>query len=762
MRFHLNSVLVSLLCTFSYCLTANAESSDLPAEKSSPMLAVVEQGEPAVIEADRLEGKKGKQLEATGNAHLSKGDQTIRADKLLYFQDTQDIHAQGSVQVRKGGQLISADWMRYIELTRDIDAQGSVELEEAGSKMAGPYLRLNMDTNIGTMDQPTFFLGENDARGSAQVLHIHDKQHFTLDKASYTTCPAGNQDWVLRVDELGIDKSRQVGTAHHAWIEFKGVPILYSPWMDFPLNDQRKSGFLSPIFGGTVNGGSELTLPYYWNITANHDATIAPRYMLKRGLMLNNEFRYMEPNYIGEVHVDSLFHDELTNDRRSLFSLKHSHNINARLSGQINFNRVSDDNYFRDLANEVNATSQANLLREGVLNYNRGWWEMNARAQLYQTLQDPAAPIVAPYKRLPEVKINAQKIKYGANLDFEGEFVDFSHSSLPNGRRLVLNPGISYPLLSSDAYYVTPKIALHSTQYVMGLNNTSALVNSSRTLPILSVDSGLVLEREWKRFGKEYVQTLEPRAFYVYIPYRNQNLIPNFDSAPADFNFTQIFAENRFSGSDRVGDANQVTLAMTSRLLEQGNGQERLRVMLGERFSFTAPQVNLTAPATTLNKSDILLAASGRVTNSWSLDSEIQFDPNQSHTQRYNFSAKYRPEAGKALNLGYRFLRSTLRQVDISTQWPLSNRWHGVGRWNYSLQEGQILEAMAGFEYNQSCWALRLVAQRFTTATQQSNVGFFVQLELNDMVKMGSDPLSMLRQSVPGYVKLNDKTSVNP
>ena len=718
--------------------------------------------ETAVVEADRLEGKKGKQLEATGNALLRKGEQTIRADKLLYFQDTQDIHAQGAVQMRKGDQSIRADRLRYLDGSRDIDAQGSVELEEAGSMMAGPYLRLNMDTNIGIMDQPTFFLGENDARGAAEAMHIHDKKHFTLDKASYTTCPAGNQDWVLRVDELGIDKSRQVGTAHHAWIEFKNVPILYSPWMDFPLNEQRKSGFLSPIFGGTVKGGSELTLPYYWNIAENRDATIAPRYMLKRGLMFNNELRYLEQNYTGEVHADALFHDELTNDRRSFFSLKHSQGISARLNGEINFNRVSDDNYFRDLANEINSTSQVNLLREGRLNYNRGWWEATVRTQLFQTLQDPVAPILEPYKRLPEMSFKARKIKYSANLDFEGEFVDFSHPTLPNGRRLVLNPGISYPLLNDSAYYVTPKLALHSTQYVMGANNTAALVNSSRSLPILSIDGGVVLEREWDGLGKEYVQTLEPRAFYVYIPYKDQSLMPNFDSAPADFNFTQIFTENRFSGSDRVGDTNQVTLAMTSRLLEQGNGRERLRVMLGERFSFTSPKVNLTAPATTLNKSDILLAASGRITNAWSLDSEIQFDPNQSHIQRYNFSAQFRPEAGKALNFGYRFLRSTLRQVDVSTQWPLFSRWHGVGRWNYSLQDGLILEAMAGLEYNQDCWALRLVAQRFTTATQQSNVGFFVQLELNDMVKMGSDPLSMLRQSVPGYVKLNDKARVNP
>ena len=356
--------------------------------------------------------------------------------------------------------------------------------------------------------------------------------------------------------------------------------------------------------------------------------------------------------------------------------------------------------------------------------------------------------------------LNSHKNSPAASLAFAGEFVDFIHPTLPNGRRLVLNPSVSYPLLNRPAFYVTPKLGLHSTQYVMSANNTAALAKASRTLPILSVDSGMVLEREWNWFGREYVQTLEPRAFYVRIPYKDQDLLPNFDSAQADFSFTQMFTENRFFGSDRVGDANHVTLAMTSRLLEQGNGTERLKVMLGERFSFTTPRVNLVTPASELNKSDILLAVAGRVTDASSLDSEFQFDPNQSHTQRYNIAAHYRPEAGKALNLGYRFMRNTLRQVDVSAQWPLFNRWHGVGRWNYSLQDGRTLEVIAGLEYNQSCWSLRLVAQRFATATQQSSTGFFVQLELNDMVKMGSDPLNLLGQSVPGYTKLKGKTVV--
>ncbi len=278
----------------------------------------------------------------------------------------------------------------------------------------------------------------------------------------------------------------------------------------------------------------------------------------------------------------------------------------------------------------------------------------------------------------------------------------------------------------------------------------------------MSVDSGVAFERDWDLFGGSYVHTLEPRAFYVYVPYKDQNQLPNFDSAQANFDFTQMFTENRFFGNDRVGDANHVTLAVTSRLLEQRNGMERLKLLIGERFSFKTPRVNLVAPTTTTSKSDILLAASGRLTNAWSLDSEFQYDPNQSHSQRYNIASRYRPEIGKSFDLGYRFSRNTLRQIDVSGQWPLSNHWRAIGRLNYSLQDGKTLESIAGLEYNQSCWTLRFVAQRFTVAQQDANTGLFMQLELNEFISVGVDPINALKQSVPSYTKLNEKTPNKP
>jgi LPS-assembly protein len=746
MRFRLNPVVLSLFCSFAHLSDARADALPLRLDHTFHALPESVQATAAFVSADRLEGQKDGQIEATGN-----------------------------VTLRQTGQAVRADHLRYSQITHELEADGAVRLEQPGSVLSGPYLKLNMDTHVGVIQQPNFYLVENAGRGEADVLHIQDQQHYRLENARYTTCPIDKPDWQIKMSALDIDQDRQIGEARHAWVTFKDVPILYSPWMDFPLSDRRKSGFLAPIFGGTTKGGTELTLPYYWNIAPNYDATFTPRIISKRGVQLNNEFRYLAPSFNSEVRIDVLPNDALANRTRARFALKHQQKLFDGAVGYVSFNRVADDAYFRDLADAVNSTSQVNLLQEAGMNYQFGGWNALVRAQRYQTLQDPLAPIAVPYARLPQISLNKQQLWSDAQVGFVGEFVDFSHPTALNAKRLVLNPSVSYPLINNAAFYVTPKLAVHSTHYVMGANNVTGIANASRTIPLLSVDSGMSMERDWQLFGKNYLHTLEPRAFYVFIPYQNQNALPNFDTAQADFSFTQMFTENRFFGNDRIGDANQVTLAMTSRLLDADTGAERFRATLGERISFAPTQVNLVAPTSNTGRSDILLALAGKVDKEWAMDSEFQFDPNQSHTQRYNIAARYRPEIGKTINFGYRFTRSSLigtivpngttvftpigglRQVDFSAQWPLSGRWHAVGRWNYSLQEGRVLDSIGGLEYNQSCWTFRFVGQRFTTATQQTNTGFFVQLELNDLIKVGSDPLVLLKKSIPGYAKTNEK-----
>ena len=732
MHFRLNLVAFSLLCAFMPMVYAEGEVLLLKLDRTFMNLPKGDEETPAFISAQRVEGQTENQ-----------------------------IVASGEVEVRKRGQTIFADRVVYQELSKELIADGAVRVEQNGIQMQGPHVKLNLDTNIGDMTKPVFQLAANKSRGSADILHMEGRQKYTVQNVAYTICPIGNDDWMLKASQLEIDSGRQVGVARNARVEFLGVPILYMPWMDFSLSDKRQSGFLGPVLGSTAKSGSEVTLPYYWNIAPNRDATIAPRAMAKRGLMLNNELRYMGTTYAGEAHLDILPNDALTNSTRLRTSLKHVQNLGYGFNASTNFNYVSDHAYFRDLSNAVSSTSLTNLVREGVLSYGGSWWNAAARMQSYQTLQDPAAPVAEPYRRLPQITLGALRPVAGANMAFTGEFVNFSHPTAVNGRRLVMYPSVSYPLIATPSFYLTPKFGVHYTHYSLGANNLGALPDTNRTLPIVSLDSGMVLERDWNMGGQNYVQTLEPRTYFLYIPYHNQNLLPNFDTAQADFNFAQMFTENRFFGSDRIGDAKQVTLSLTSRLLEANTGAERLRVAIGQRYSFKTPLVNLVNPeVVTNNKSDILLAILGRITPKWSLNSAFQYNPNQAREEKLNVGARYQPESGKVLNLGYRFTRDSLRQVDISTQWPMSRHWSVMARWNYSLQDNRILELLTGLEYNESCWTARLVIQRFATATNELSTGIFAQLELNGLVRVGSDPLNALRQSIAGFTKLNQPTAI--
>lgn len=734
--------LFSFSVLYAYSQAGQAQEAPLPLKpdssfKNSPASS---DSTPTFITADRVEAREGQVLEATGDAELRKSDQLIRADHLLFLQQSNELFADGSVRV-----------------------------EQKGGAMTGPSFKMNLHDNTGEMAQPSFSLSGSKARGNAEIMRIEGNQKYSFEQASYTSCPIGHDDWLLKMSDLQLDRNTQIGTAYNARIEFMGVPILYTPWMNFPLNDQRRSGFLGPVLGSTNKGGREITLPFYWNIAPNYDATFSPRIIQQRGTLFDNEFRYMGNSYTGKIDYGELLNDKVAQKDRSHSSLLHVQNFGSGLTGSLNLNEASDDAYFRDLSSIPAVAIQKNLLREGALSYAGGWWTASARAQSYQTLQDPDAPVVLPYRRLPQVNLGAQRILGGSTASLNAEYVNFNHPTLINGSRVVLYPSVAYPLVNDPAFYVTPKLGVHSTQYSLGDNNPGTESKFERTLPIFSLDSGMTLERELTAYEHEYVQTLEPRIFYVKIPYQNQDMLPIFDSAPAAFSFMQMFTENRFLGSDRIGDADQVTAALTSRLLESENGSERLRVAIGERFSRQTPRVTIVVPAATTvvptattNQSDVLLSVGGRMTHALSLDSLLQYNPNESRTEMFAATARYMPEAGKVFNLGYRYTFNPdptliLKQVDLSTQWPLGGRWQVVAQTKYSLQETRAVEALAGLEYNQDCWAIRMVAQQFVTATQEQSTTLFLQLELNELIRVGIDPLAALKQSVPGYSILSER-----
>jgi LPS-assembly protein len=688
---------------------------------------------PIFIAAENLRGHTEKEIEAIGRAELTSEDRFISADRMKYNQDTEEAEAEGGVRV-----------------------------ERRGDVMEGSRLKFNLATKTGELSSPRYSLRDASSRGHASSVLFEGENQYRLRQATYTTCPAGEDDWLLQVDDMEIDNTQKVGTARKVKLTFKDTPILYTPWLDFSFSGQRKSGLLAPLYGYNVRTGVELTLPFYWNIAPNYDATISARAMSKRGVSLNSEFRYLGKTGDATLLADILPRDFQTGETRYRVSFGQNQTLGKGFYSRLDYNRVSDDFYFRDLGNTLNLTSRVNLLQQALLGYNRnlgenGTLNVIALGQQFQTIQDPLAQVVAPYKRLPQIMATINKSDIlGADLNLISSWTNFSHPTLINGHRITFFPSVSYPMRNAFGY-ITPKVGVHHTRYYLDSGGVSS--DPTRTLPIFSLDSSVMFERQMQLGGERFTQTLEPRLFYVYVPYRNQDGLPNFDSGKTDFSFAQMLTENRFSGSDRINDANQVSFALTSRFIEPGSGKERFRVAVGQQLSFINRRITLDTPSTVNRRPDFIGAVTGFITPTISTDSSVQFDQKNFTAEVVRSGLSYRPEPGRVLNFGYRFTKDVLHQVDASSQWRWSERWQTVARLNYSLQDARILEGLAGLEYNACCWSLRFVVQHLTLATQKTTTAAFVQLELNGLMQIGSNPLQVLQRSIPGYTRIGSQGS---
>jgi len=700
-----------------------------------------------------------KDVELKGSTVAGKaGPLFLTADK-IESTGPDIIEASGRVEARQAGQNFYADWLRYNTTLNRVEARGRVRLEQPSLLVDGDSLKLDLDDYSGELNQPVYHLVAQHGRGNASHIDFVNKEHFKLQDATYTTCPVDNDDWFLDVHDLDIDKSRNVGTARNASLHFLGVPILYTPWMDFPLNDVRKTGMLAPTFGTTQRSGIDFLVPYYLNLAPNYDATLYPRLLSKRGVQLGGEFRYLLNDFHGVNRLEYLPNDNVAGRSRWSAALNNIYRLSPNTEAGMLFNRVSDNDYFRDLSNLLAVTSLTNLDREAWLTTRHANWYAEVRAQSFQTLQDStsATALPEPYARLPQARLGMTRtFENGLEFKVDGEATRFTHPTLVDGTRVLAYPTLRLPLSNSFGF-LTPQIGWHSTYYALD-NTTASPQHISRSLPIFSLDSGVTFERPFHFSGQDYTQTLEPRAYYVFAPYRNQSDIPNFDTALLDFSYAQIFTENQFIGGDRVNDANQLTVAVTSRFTEAASGLERLQVTLGQRFYFSDQRVtlNLGDPVRTSNTTDLLAAISGQVTRDWRIDTAWQFDTQNGTTIRQNLGASYRPGPGRVVNLGYRFIDQTTEQIDLSAQWPLAQRWYGLFRYNYSFKDNKLVEGLAGFEYNGGCWALRGVLQRLATKVNQSTDALFFQLELNGMGRIGSNPLDVLKHSVPGYRPSNE------
>lgn len=736
------------------------------------------------------------------------------ADKLTGQGENETI-AEGAVEVRKEGVTLTADKLTYWQIEDEAEAEGNVKIVRGGDTVTGPKARMKLSESVGWFEQPQYSIKRENVRrsdglgkgkgavtngsGHAERIDFEGENQYRLKDATFSTCEAPDPDWYFKAAEMQLDYDREEGEARNAKLYFQDVPIFYLPYAGFPLNNNRKSGFLPATFGLNNRTGLDLTVPYYWNIAPNYDATISPRLLSRRGVQLNGEFRYLMADAKGTVRGEVLPNDRLTGDSRTAYSVQHQQNFGHGFTGAVDLNGVSDDQYFKDLSSRLSITSQTYLLRQGVLNYNADWWHAQAMVQRYQTLQDVTGTRIAePYRRVPQLTLTALKPDIrGLQFDFKGEYVNFRNpdEALAEGQRMVLYPQLSLPYQTS-AFFVTPKVGLHWSKYNIdrrdsvlpaGVNPDESI---TRTLPIFSVDSGVVFERDSSWFGKAALQTLEPRLYYLNVPKRNQDSIPVFDTSALDFNFAQIFSENLYSGPDRIADANQITAALTTRYTDAETGAEMFRAALGQRYYFRDQEVGLPNQVLRTERSaDLLGAVSGQILPKTWLDAALQYNPRDSRTERYNVGLRYQPAYGKVLNFSYRFLHDDaptasqytasdgsvrsigLRDLDLSAQWPLWGRWYGVGRYNFSLRQSRLIEAIAGVEYDAGCWILRTVVQRFAAgASGVARVGldptrptsytsaFFLQLEFNGFSSIGTDPTNLLRRSIGGYGRIDQPT----
>lgn len=780
-RFLIGFTAALLMCS----LRVQAESETVPADDVS--------SDALIIDGDKLELHLDRKMRALGNASITRGKQTILGDVIDYDVQNDELHVEGNARINVGNGNITGPEL-HMRLSEGIgemkdasiilfktpepntaqDATNSAAPNNLSStsnhESIANVILDNVNQNSTTQDNETLtpksLLSSSQSRGDAKAILFEGQDKKRLLDARYTTCAAGVDDWYIKAKELTISDYTESGVAKNAYIEFKGVPILYTPWISFSYNNLRQSGLLTPTIGSTSRSGFEVATPFYWNISPNMDATITPRELSKRGVQLQTEFRYLGNTFSGMDSLEYLPNDSQSNSTRYYANLKHQQTFGNGWSAGYSVERVSDNQYFADLSTRIVTTSRINLPQQFNVDYADDNWNFNALAQKFQTLDD----LSFPYERLPQLTLNGNK-EYGpVDANLYTQLVEFERNSnaptvsttgapVPTGTRFTLYPSISLPMTQSYGY-ITPKFGVHYTNY--SLNNiANNLQSQDRTLPIFSLDSGLFFDRNFKVASRDYSQTIEPRLYYVYIPEKKQSNIPIFDTSEADLNFSTLFSENQFTGNDRINNANQLSLAVTTRLIESSTGTQRLSASIGQRYYFADQVVALPgADFRKNNSSDIIAGLSANLKTNWSVDAFWQYNTDDARSVRTSLTSRYAPEPGKALNLGYSYrrdvagslVRTGIDQFDVSAQWPLGQGWYGIGRVNYSIQDKQFIETLAGIEYDAGCWQTRSVIQRVSTATANANYAFFFQLQLGGLASIGANPLNVIKRNVPGYV----------
>ena len=719
------------------------------------------------------------------DVELEEGDTYVNADRIdLLEKGVSEL--EGSVEMTTETWPARADQAIYNDAGNYVDLYGDVKFWEESVFLDGERAHIDLDDSTATVNAARYYIPENDAWGEAEELFIDPGFTTSGKEMAFTTCAPANGGgieenfWSISARELNLNHETHRGSGRDIVLKIKDIPVFYAPYFTFPLSRDRKSGFLAPGIGKNSHGGFETRLPYYWNISPAMDATITPRVLANSGVMAMLEYRYLLKRGHGSLNIEYLPGDVGFDDRdRSLINFEHTQSFLDRGQISVVYNRASDPEYLEDFGAELAVSSTRYLARRADLTYRGSNWNLLARLHSYQVIDRTIAVTSRPYKNLPRVQFRYYPLRGNKkiNLTMLSDITYFDRTGEAGvsidvtGFRTDLYPAISYPIRTQSAY-VIPKVGVRFTQY--NLDEQGPFRKSpSRTLPVISVDSGLFLERDFLRQPADYLHTLEPRLHYLYVPHEDQSDLPVFDSSIFNLDYNALFRENRFSGYDRIGDTNQITLALGSRLINRETGRQTAFLQVAQSFymedhdvirQILGRQGELVDIGTPENDllSPLIVEATASPREDLTLGAELYWDANDNLTRKMALTAQYNPPGSKVVNLAYRVRRADsglirrvptdIEQADISFSWPLTARLNAIGRWNYALSEGRSLDLFFGMEYEGCCFAIKAVGRRFLSNLDRDfNTGFFLQLQLKGLGSIGERTAELLNQAIPGY-----------
>lgn len=670
---------------------------------------------------------------------------------------TGDASLLGHVRVTQGDRTLTAETATYEAASRNFKVEGDVEYADPELRVRGATGTWS-GTQGGRFEDTEFELPTRPARGEAGLLGLTPAGNLQLERVRFTTCPAGNDDWLLRAASIEIDREAQQGTGRDVRLDFLGVPLLYVPYISFPAGDRRKSGFLFPTLGTSSSNGFEFGVPYYFNLAPNYDAVLEPTWFSKRGVELGGNFRYLTGSSRGRLDGRFLPSDQQADRDRGYARLRHLTDFSDSLRLTSALEYASDSRYFEDFAKGPEGTSITHLERRIDLEYAGAGWRASALLQNFQTIDQAIDPLDRPYARVPQLLFDGEWRVGGSAVaaGFGGELVYFQRDDGVTGARLMAEPRLSLPLRSSG-YFVEPSIAYRQVGYNLSDVEPGADESPSVGAPMAALDAGLIFDRPAGSRGR-LIQTLEPRALYSWTPYREQDTLPIFDTGLPELDMVRLFSPDRYVGGDRISDANRVAVGLTTRLLETGSGRQYLAATIGQQYFFDQPRVTLPDEAPEQrDSSDIIAELELSAYRNWSVDLALQWDPDRSNTVLGQSAVQYRPRPDTVVNLGYRYREDRVEQWETSAAWRVNREWRLYGRYVYSVRDSQGIDSFAGVEYESCCWKLRLVASRYiSNRTGEQDSSIALQLELKGLSSVGTTSDTFLERGIRGYSRDSD------